>query len=127
MPATCCSYGAMLSPRASCCNGFAVAKSPCRTNWTCHGADTREAEALLRAFLAHAREHDAGCVRIIHGKGLHGSAVPVSPPRMPVLKNWWTACCASARTSCGFHSAPPAQGGTGAVLVIAAPRRSGSA
>ncbi len=88
-----------------------------------HGADIREAEMLLRAFLVHAREHDASCVRIIHGKGLHGSPVPFSGRDMPVLKNLVDRLLRQRADVLGFHSAPPAQGGTGAVLVLLAPRR----
>ena len=47
-----------------------------------HGADAREAETLVRAFITHAREHGLGCVRIIHGKGLHGN-VSLHEPRRP--------------------------------------------
>src|SRR3546814_1601865 len=42
-------------------------------------ADLAQAEALLRAFLRAARESGAGCVRIIHGKGLHSDSR--IPPR----------------------------------------------
>jgi len=88
-----------------------------------HGADTREAETLLRAFLAHARKHDAGCVRIIHGKGLHGGSVPFTGRDTPVLKNLVDRLLRQRSDVLAFHSAPPAQGGTGAVLVLLAPRR----
>ncbi len=89
-----------------------------------HGADAREAEAMLRAFLAHARDHDAGCVRIIHGKGLHGGeAVPFAGRGVPVLKNLVDRLLRQRADVLAFHSAPPAQGGTGAVLVLLAPRR----
>src|SRR3970040_2144738 len=33
-----------------------------------HGADMRQAETLLRTFLADARHRGLGCVRIIHGR-----------------------------------------------------------
>src|SRR3546814_13602040 len=46
-----------------------------------HWSDTAQAEALLRAFLAGARGAGLGCVRIVHGKGLH------SDSGVPVLKN----------------------------------------
>lgn len=89
-----------------------------------HGADAREAEALLRAFLAHARDHDAGCVRIIHGKGLHGGGpIPFTGRDAPVLKNLVDRVLRQRADVLAFHSAPPAQGGTGAVLVLLAPRR----
>lgn len=88
-----------------------------------HGADARQAEMLVRAFLTHARDHDAGCVRIIHGKGLHGSAGAFSSRDAPVLKNLVDRLLRQRADVLGFHSAPPAQGGTGAVLVLLAPRR----
>ena len=92
-----------------------------------HGADTREAESLLRTFLLHAREHDLGCVRIIHGKGLHGGSNPYTSRDAPILKNLVDRLLRQRADVLGFHSAPPAQGGTGAVLVLLAPRRSRSA
>lgn len=87
-----------------------------------HGADVREAEQLLRAFLHDARQHGVGCVRIIHGKGLHGRA-SIAQNGMPVLKNLVDRMLRQRADTLAFHSAPPAQGGTGAVLVLLAPRR----
>lgn len=87
-----------------------------------HGADTREAEQLLRAFLHDARQHGVGCVRIVHGKGLHGAA-SVASSGLPVLKNLVDRMLRQRADVLAFHSAPPAQGGTGAVLVLLAPRR----
>lgn len=87
-----------------------------------HGADSREAEQLLRAFLHDARQHGVGCVRIIHGKGSHGPA-SIASSGMPVLKNLVDRLLRQRADILAFHSAPPAQGGTGAVLVLLAPRR----
>jgi len=87
-----------------------------------HGADTREAEQLLRAFLHDARQHGVGCVRVIHGKGLHGAA-SIASSGMPVLKNLVDRMLRQRADVLAFHSAPPTQGGTGAVLVLLAPRR----
>ena len=87
-----------------------------------HGADMREAEMLLRAFIAQARDHGFGCVRIIHGKGLHGSG-SIASRDVPVLKNLVDRLLRQRADVLAFHSAPPAQGGTGAVLVLLAPRR----
>ena len=87
-----------------------------------HGADTREAEQLVRAFLHDARQHDVGCVRIVHGKGLHGAA-SIASGGQPVLKNLVDRMLRHRADVLAFHSAPPAQGGTGAVLVLLAPRR----
>ncbi|MBF6023748.1 Smr/MutS family protein [Lysobacter niastensis] len=87
-----------------------------------HGSDSREAEQLLRAFLHDARQHGVGCVRIIHGKGLHGTA-SIASGGMPVLKNLVDRLLRQRADILAFHSAPPAQGGTGAVVVLLAPRR----
>lgn len=87
-----------------------------------HGADAREAEQLLRAFLHDARQHGVGCVRIVHGKGSHGAA-SIASSGLPVLKNLVDRMLRQRVDVLAFHSAPPAQGGTGAVLVLLAPRR----
>lgn len=81
-----------------------------------HGADARTAEALLRAFLNDARRHGIGCVRVIHGKGMQSGGTPV-------LKNLVDRMLRQRADVLGFHSAPPAQGGTGAVVVLLAPQR----
>jgi DNA-nicking Smr family endonuclease len=81
-----------------------------------HHADAAQAEKMLRTFLAEAHAHDAGCVRIIHGKGRHGDSA------LPVLKNLVDRVLRHRADVLAFHSAPPAQGGTGAVLVLLARR-----
>lgn len=91
-----------------------------------HGADMREAEAMLRAFLAHARDQGFACVRIIHGKGSHGNR-SIASRDVPVLKNLVDRLLRQRADILAFHSAPAAQGGTGAVLALLAPRRSRSA
>ena len=85
-----------------------------------HGADARTAEALLREFLTDAHRHGIGCVRIIHGKCGHGHA-DVARSGAPVLKNLVDRMLRQRASVLGFHSPPPAQGGTGAVLVLLAP------
>ncbi|MDR2872295.1 MAG: Smr/MutS family protein [Xanthomonadaceae bacterium] len=77
-----------------------------------HGATAVQAEAMLRRFLNEARTSGLGCVRIIHGKGLGGSDVA------PVLKNLVDRLLRQRNDIFAFHSAPSAQGGTGAVLVL---------
>lgn len=77
-----------------------------------HSADAAAAEALLRRFLAEARDAGHGCVRVIHGKGLN------SDGSLPVLKNVVDRILRQRADVLAFHSAPPAQGGTGAVLVL---------
>ncbi|ALN90489.1 smr domain protein [Lysobacter gummosus] len=85
-----------------------------------HGSPVREAEALLRAFLNDAREHGLGCVRIIHGKGRNGVNDYLDSRGAPVLKNLVDRMLRQRADILAFHSAPPAQGGTGAVLVLLA-------
>ncbi len=77
-----------------------------------HGAGALQAEALLKQFLADAHGMQYGCVRIIHGKGLK------SENGVPVLKQVVDRALRQRADVLGFHSAPAAQGGTGAVLVL---------
>jgi DNA-nicking Smr family endonuclease len=83
-----------------------------------HNCDAPRAEALLRDFMLQARQSELGCVRIVHGKGLH------SDSGIPVVKNLVDRLLRQRADVLAFHSAPPAQGGHGAVLVLLArPRR----
>lgn len=82
-----------------------------------HGATASQAEGLLRRFLVDAHAHDHGCVRVIHGKGQR------SDGHAPVLKNLVDRVLRQRADVMAFHSAPPTQGGTGAVLVLLAHRR----
>lgn len=77
-----------------------------------HGLTSAEARVTLSHFLQSARAGGMRCVRVIHGKG-HGSH-----QKQPVLKvrvnHWlrqWDGVLA-------FASAPPNDGGTGAVYVL---------
>jgi len=63
---------------------------------------------------AHA--HEFGCVRIVHGKGQRDDG------GMPVLKNLVDRVLRQRADILAFHSAPAAQGGTGAVVVLLARR-----
>jgi DNA-nicking Smr family endonuclease len=81
-----------------------------------------QAEQALRRFLREARDAGHGCVRVIHGKGLHSGAVDG-----PVLKALVERQLAQRRDVLAYASAPPAMGGTGAVLVLLARRRPGEA
>ncbi len=82
-----------------------------------HYTDASQAELLLRAFLKDAREVGLGCVRIIHGKGLH------SDSRLPTIKNLVDRVLRHRADVLAYHSAPAAQGGSGAVLVLLAKHR----
>ncbi|HET8819174.1 MAG TPA: Smr/MutS family protein [Xanthomonadaceae bacterium] len=87
-----------------------------------HLSAAREAETLLRAFMLEARDAGHGCVRVIHGKGLH-STDEFGRGGVPVLKNLVDRVLRQRSDVLAFHSAPPRAGGTGAVLVLLAPPR----
>jgi len=82
-----------------------------------HHSDAAQAEAMLRRFLKDAGQAGYGCVRIVHGKGLH------SDSGVPVLNNLVDRLLRQRADVLAFHSAPPAQGGHGAVLVLLAQHR----
>ena len=81
-----------------------------------HGATMAQAESLIRQFLGQARAAGVGCVRIIHGKGRREEG------ELPVLKNLVDRMLRQRADILAFYSAPPAQGGTGAVVVLLARR-----
>lgn len=81
-----------------------------------HHANAAAAEQRLRRFIVAARDAGCACVRIVHGKGLN------SEDSLPVLKNVVDRTLRQRADVLAFHSAPAAQGGTGAVLVLLAPR-----
>jgi len=77
-----------------------------------HGLTRVEAKRELSDFLFECKRRGARCVRIIHGKGLG------SKDREPVLKlhvrHWLTQC----DEVLAFVQARPAEGGSGAVVVL---------
>lgn len=77
-----------------------------------HSVDAMTAAAMLRVFMKESRAAGLGCVRIIHGKGLN------SPDGVPTIKNMVDRLLRQRGDVLAFHSAPPAGGGTGAVLVL---------
>jgi len=77
-----------------------------------HGLNASDATAHLGQFLRAARARGLRCVRVIHGKGLR------SGTRGPVLKNTVNALLRRADAVLAFASARPADGGTGATLVL---------
>lgn len=84
-----------------------------------HQMNAAAAESSIRLFLAEARLHDLRCVRIIHGKGLR------SKSQGPVLKRLTEHMLRQRGDVLAFASGRTSQGGTGAVLVLLARRRSG--
>lgn len=86
-----------------------------------HGIDVQRAGTMVRRFLGEAHAHGHGCVRIVHGKGLHGAA-GIDASGAPVLKNLVDRMLRQRAEVLAFHSAPARAGGTGAVLVLLARR-----
>ncbi|MGH8051302.1 MAG: Smr/MutS family protein [Arenimonas sp.] len=78
-----------------------------------HHCRAADAEVFLKQFLNQAREEAHYCVGIIHGKGLRSESAPV-------LKALVDRVLRHRGDVLAFNSAPPTQGGTGAVLVLLA-------
>ncbi|MBX3725216.1 MAG: Smr/MutS family protein [Xanthomonadales bacterium] len=76
-----------------------------------HCVGTEMARSMVREFLAEALASHRRCVRIIHGKGLRS-------PQGPVIKALVDRLLRQHGDVLAFASAPAAQGGTGAVLVL---------
>jgi len=84
-------------------------------NLDLHGRTKEEAKPLTREFVREARRQGLRCVRIVHGRGLH------SKDRSPILKEAlkaWLSCGWIGSQVLAFSSAPPADGGAGAVYVL---------
>ncbi len=77
-----------------------------------HGLTADEAIAESSKFLSQCRQQDIRCVCIIHGKGLQ------STNSQAVLKSHLNGYLRVHTDVLAFSSAPPAQGGTGALLVL---------
>ncbi len=77
-----------------------------------HQMTVAVAREAIKGFLAETKAHDELCVRIVHGKGLRSAA------RGPVVKRMTEQLLRRRDDVLAFASALPAQGGTGAVLVL---------
>jgi len=77
-----------------------------------HGMTVSIAKKELDSFLSHCQSTNRRCIRIIHGKG-HGSV-----NKIPVLKNKLNKWLQKYDSILAFCSAPPNDGGTGAVYVL---------
>ncbi|MBD3893478.1 Smr/MutS family protein [Hydrogenophaga sp.] len=77
-----------------------------------HGLHSDEARLALHQFIQQAQQHGLRCVQVVHGKGLG------SPGGTPVLKLRVPRWLAQKNEVLAFASARPAQGGSGAVLVL---------
>jgi len=77
-----------------------------------HGMNRIEAAAQVAHFVRAAAARGLRCVRIVHGKGLG------SKNREPVLKGKLRAWLQPRDEVLAFCQAPPAEGGSGALLVL---------
>lgn len=77
-----------------------------------HGLDSDGARRLLLEFLREASRRDLRCVRIIHGKGRHGTS---GEGVLKIRTRHWLTQCPEVLAFC---EAPPSQGGGGAVLLL---------
>ncbi|RFF29302.1 Smr/MutS family protein [Wenzhouxiangella sediminis] len=82
-----------------------------------HQMNLEAASASIRQFLREAERDGMSCVRIIHGKGLR------SGPGGPQLKRLTARLLSRHDRVAAFASAPPHDGGTGAVYVLLRARR----
>ena len=80
-----------------------------------HRLVKEEAKPLVRAFVWECRKKGLRCVRIVHGRGLHSK--DTTPVLKEALKVWLSQGGIGAQVL-AFTSAPPADGGAGAVYVL---------
>lgn len=85
-------------------------KFPVHARLDLHGVTSEQAKVALFQFLGQQSVAHRRCVCIIHGKGRTGAK--------PVLKNKINRWLQQSEVVAAFSSAPPAFGGTGAVLVL---------
>ena len=83
-----------------------------QTTLDLHGVTVDAARAELARFLAHARHAGVRCVRIVHGKGYR------SPNNTPILRNKVRLSLSQRNEVLAFCDAVPADGGSGAVVVL---------
>jgi DNA-nicking Smr family endonuclease len=77
-----------------------------------HGMTSDEARSAVAHFLNCCVDDGLRCIRIIHGKGLG------SPGGEPVLKKKLSRWLIQREDVLAYCQAPPAEGGSGAVLVL---------
>lgn len=77
-----------------------------------HGLKRDEAREALADFLTTCLQQGRRCVRVIHGKGLG------SPGRQSILKHLSHGWLAQREEILAFCQAAPAQGGSGALMVL---------
>jgi DNA-nicking Smr family endonuclease len=82
-----------------------------------HGMTVPVARAAIDEFLKACVAGERRCVRLVHGKGQR------SGPRGPVLKNKVNVWLRRRSDVLAFASAPPTDGGTGAIYILLARAR----
>lgn len=98
--------------------GTDVTRKLRRGDWTIqrqidlHGLRRDEAREQLGNFIRDACKHGIRCVRVVHGKGLG------SPGKTPVLKSRVHSWLAQKQEVLAFVQAKPADGGSGALVVL---------
>lgn len=101
--------------------GIEVVRKLRRGGWTLqaqidlHGLRRDDAREQLAAFLRDAVRRGLRCVRVVHGKGLG------SKGRQPVLKGKVRVWLAQRDEVVAFCQARPAEGGSGALVVLLKP------
>lgn len=86
-------------------------KNPIEHTLDLHGLTVDQARSTLSAFLGECESADVRYVMIVHGKGYRSKYKPVIKP---MLNRWLR----NVENVLAFHSAQPADGGTGAVYVL---------
>ena len=81
-----------------------------------HGHTVAEARSALHLFLCEMASGRRLCVRIVHGKGLR------SPGKRPVLRSKVAHWLRRRDAVLAYCSAPPADGGFGALYVLLKPK-----
>ncbi len=77
-----------------------------------HGLSTVNARSELARFLGHARHSGIRCVQIVHGKGTR------SPNNIALIRNKVRHSLSQRDEVLAFCDAAPADGGSGAVVVL---------
>jgi DNA-nicking Smr family endonuclease len=88
---------------------------PVQAELDLHQRSRAEAGLEVERFLARARTDGRRCVLVIHGRGLNSG--PEGPVLAAATRDWLTQG-PLRRHVLAFTSAPPALGGTGAVLIL---------
>jgi DNA-nicking Smr family endonuclease len=79
-----------------------------------HGLRSDDAREALGAFIREAHKQGIRCLRVVHGKGLG------SPGKAPVLRNKVYSWLVQKNEVLAFVQAKPADGGTGALVILLA-------